>query len=129
MSKPKYLKDADGFCYAYTPELAALSELSPYDGKVTDTGHAHGHVRKNGTVVGAQGDTTDSRVKGVAVDGTPVAQSAQPGVTQDDGGLSVPVIVTEDTVAGKPRADKTVEGVAKGANATDPKPTDGGKTK
>lgn len=38
MSNPKYMRDADGFCYTYTPELEKLKHLTPYDGEVDENG-------------------------------------------------------------------------------------------
>ena len=37
---PKYFKDADGFCYIATPQLAKLNHLTPWDGEVDERGHA-----------------------------------------------------------------------------------------
>lgn len=40
MSNPKYMKDASGFCYAYTDAIANQSHLTPWDGAVHPNGFA-----------------------------------------------------------------------------------------
>lgn len=40
MSTPKFLKDAAGFCYTYTAELAKQKHLTPHDGDVDAKGFA-----------------------------------------------------------------------------------------
>lgn len=37
---PTYLRDADGFCYAYTEALSTLAGLTPWDGDVDENGFA-----------------------------------------------------------------------------------------
>lgn len=37
---PKYYRDAQGFCYAAAPALAALSHLTPWNGAVDAHGYA-----------------------------------------------------------------------------------------
>lgn len=42
MSKehPKFLKDENGFCYAYSGLIAGEKHLTPYDGEVDEAGMA-----------------------------------------------------------------------------------------
>lgn len=46
MSNPKFMQDKNGFCYTWTPELAKLKHLTPYDGEVGVGGFAQKDMPK-----------------------------------------------------------------------------------
>lgn len=68
MSLPKYFKDASGFCYSATEQLAKLSHLTPWDGAVDARGFATDAPQK-------PADATSKRVRRPRVDAQAVEGS------------------------------------------------------